>query len=830
MRTVMKKLDFQQILIFLFLVSVVLLSIVKIEDTDTWMHLSLGRLIWERRGLPAKEVFAYPSLQMPFLYTSWLFAVLYYVIYKLFSVSGVILLMASTVFATFFILLKDALRPYKNTILTVVVMSLAVLIMRDRFVERPDTFFFLFLSFNIFSLNAYVQDNKKYLYTLPLVNLLWANVHSSIGMMFVPFGSFIAGGLIQRYLGEKGFKFSFTPSSAQLKTISMIFAASFAASLINPNFIGQYTFGSQMLGAFTWYEQEIMELQPPTWEAWKPPYIIVFVTLSSFLINWAAVYRTKRKVLTILPDEETTPPTDVFPSLIHLFLLVPFIYLSFTAIRFLFPLAVVSAPILIRNVSPVLDPGRLRKPFLKRFFAAATALWILSYAPLVLAHKMQVVPGTNERKVFGIGINYSTVPEGALKYMDDKNIYGRVFNLFEWGGYIVWRDFPKRSVFIDPRGYIPPDLLEAQGRIGKAGFIEKLEARYGFEAVLIRYPRMAPTVAAALDPEKDEALSNIHWALVYWDDNALLYLKRGGRYQAVIDRDEYRYARPANDIPNQRSRLENEDTRMKMMREFLRNANETGSSRAYFLLGYAYKTGGLYREALTAFSRALRSSYADRFVLYGQMADTYLLLGDSNEALRYFKKSIALEENAEMLYTTGVLYMDMGKKKESLKYLNRAIDKNPNLLSAYGMLTSIYKESGMKDELAEVSKKYHKALVQSSGKEHFEKGLKYYVSGELTKAIDEFMKSIELNPSNPMPYADIGFVYFDMGDLDKAIEYHNKALDIDPGTAISHYGLALIYKMRKENEKAAKHFEAYLKIEPRGYYSRQAFKNLQELR
>ena len=47
--------------------------------------------------------------------------------------------------------------------------------------------------------------------------------------------------------------------------------------------------------------------------------------------------------------------------------------------------------------------------------------------------------------------------------MDRRNITGRVFNLFQWGGYITWRDFPKRTVFVDPRGYIPTDLLEKNG-------------------------------------------------------------------------------------------------------------------------------------------------------------------------------------------------------------------------------------------------------------------------------------------------------------------------------------------------------------------------------
>lgn len=52
--------------IIIFLIAVLLLSIIKIDDTDTWTHLSLGKLIFNLKALPEKESFNFPVLDMPF--------------------------------------------------------------------------------------------------------------------------------------------------------------------------------------------------------------------------------------------------------------------------------------------------------------------------------------------------------------------------------------------------------------------------------------------------------------------------------------------------------------------------------------------------------------------------------------------------------------------------------------------------------------------------------------------------------------------------------------------------------------------------------------------
>lgn len=319
----MRKLNSQRILASLFLLSVFLLAISKILAADIWMHLGFGRLIWNLKGFPANEPFVYTMLDKPFSYSSWLFGVIYYLAYSVFDVYGVILLKAATITAAFYILLQDALRPYKNYAIAVFVMTFIVIICRHRFVERPDTFMMFFLSFTIFSLNKFVYENKNYIYSLPVISMLWANSHSSVNLMVIPFLAFVFGGLIQKHLDKKGGRLSSTPSASQLNTILLIFLASFATSLLNPNFFGQLTFGAQFLES-GWYKERITELSPPTWDTFKSPYLIPPIIAASLVLNWFMVYGSK-------PSENKR-----YLPVVHLFLIIPFIVLSFTAQRFVF--------------------------------------------------------------------------------------------------------------------------------------------------------------------------------------------------------------------------------------------------------------------------------------------------------------------------------------------------------------------------------------------------------------------------------------------------------------------------------------------------------------
>ena len=267
----------------------------------------------------------------------------------------------------------------------------------------------LFLGLTIFSLNAFVYENKKYLYILPLVSLLWANMHSGVVLMFVPFFAFIVGGYLQHRAAQKYALFHPAPSLPQLRTVLIVFAASVFTSLATPYFIDQYSFGSQVL-ATPWFKQEILELQPPTWEMTRWPYLMTAFVVASFLLA--------RKQL----------------SLIQLFLVLPFMVLPFTAFRFISVQAIVLGPVLARNISMFFNSNALQRLQEKKGTAILVAVWLLVYSAGTYANTFTV---NKNRQSPGFGVNYAVVPEKALQFMDARGIDGRISTSFD--GAATWR-------------------------------------------------------------------------------------------------------------------------------------------------------------------------------------------------------------------------------------------------------------------------------------------------------------------------------------------------------------------------------------------------------
>ncbi len=785
----------------LFLASVFLLALVKVEDPDVWLHLSFGRLIWDLKSIPSTEPFLYTMQGQPFSYSSWLFGLLYYAIYHAFNIYGVILLKAITVTTVFYILLKDSLRPYSNTVISVIVMSFVVLMVRSRFVERPDTFMLVFLSFSIFCLNAYVYDDKKFIYTLPFIHLLWANMHSSIPLMFVPFIAFIAGGFLQRYIPAKSSEVVYAPSLSKLKTIAFIFLASFLASLISPYFTSQYFFGASYLKSNSWYILNIPELSPPTWNTMKWPFIVSPVVILSFILNGKKI------------------------SLIHLLLVIPFIAISFVSSRFAYILCIVAGPVLARNISTFFAETQLRQRLsAKPLVLVGTTVWIILYPALILAKVHPFVDRhVVDSKLFGFGINYDCYPEGALRYMDKRNITGRIFNIFEWGQYITWRDYPARKPFIDGRGYLRSDILDTMNDARyNAQLFDELYRTYGFESALINYP----------DPESayiyygnNSALSDPGWALVYWDDLSLIYLKRGGQYDSVIKEDEYRFVNPANAIESTMSMLTDENNRTHLIKELQRNIAETGSSKAYALLGSIYNKMGLYQQAIDAFShvRAYPTIQDNLFDRYTGIGYAYCQLGNLDEALRVYRDALARWDSVDFIYfNIGKIYSIKKDDKNAIKFLEQALRLNRNNVSAYRLLIPLYNKLNRTDDAKRMEDRYRTALIERASEEHNVSGKNALVAGQIDAAITEFKKSIEINPSSPAAYSDLGRVYFERGMMREAYEYESKALEADPNYAMAYYWLGQVYRNSGDTALAKKYFKEYSRIDPDGYLARWA--------
>jgi hypothetical protein len=115
---------------------------------------------------------------------------------------------------------------------------------------------------------------------------------------------------------------------------------------------------------------------------------------------------------------------------------------------------------------------------------------------------------------------------------------GPLYNELLHGGFLLWRLFPPRQVFLDGRMELEPALLHelVAARRSPSEWSELLRRR-GVEGALVRYEhRRIPVV----EPGPDGALRQIDartpndllfppelWDLVDWDDEAMLFLARG---------------------------------------------------------------------------------------------------------------------------------------------------------------------------------------------------------------------------------------------------------------------------------------------------------------
>ncbi len=788
-----------------YLATVFLLALTNLVDTDAFTHLSLGREIFNHKGFPAKELFNYPSLENTFGSSEWLFGFILYIAYLLLDVKGVILFKIVIITLTFYILLKDSSLPKKNLFISIAVLFSTTIFMRYRFVERPDIALMLFLSFNIYCLNVYLQKNKPYLYFLPIVQIIWANMHPSISLMAIPFIAFITVGFFQRVIHDRfGYQYLFTPSYRQVFIMAIVFAANTLASLINPYTSSQLTAPTSLITS-SWWMDEVIELKPPTWDTWKSPFIFSTIILGSFLLAMV-----KKRI-----------------SLIHLTMVLPFIYIGLSGIRFVFLIGLVGGPMIVRNINTVITEEaweRLERLTIYKAAIIGLVLVMLFTTVFTISGKW---PFRLQDKVFGLSIGYDQLPEGALKYLDKKGIYGRLFNTFQWGGYITWRDHPKRMTFVDGRGAISSDLLES---LGKARFqpdvLNNLSEKYGFEVVLLHYNPIVSKTLQGKNPDVDLGLfaAPKDWALIYWDDISMVYFKRTSNLTKIIHEDEYHYVRPANGYPYFARQISNGlEYQTDIVKELKRNLSETDSSKARLYLSFVYNNTGNSPKTI----ELLKSM--EGFEAYQLLGFAYEKIGEANKAIFYYKKALHIETSLNILYNLGILYLAEGDLEKGINYLEAAVEKDEKFAAAYPPLIDAYHRMGLEDKYTETKRLFGSVSAYIEEKTIFERGLKFSTEGKYADAIEEFKRFLEISPLNPAGRSNLGFAYYMIGNYDGAYQEFQKTLEIDSKFPNAYYGLGLVYKKRGNTEKAKDHFEEYIKLDPKGSWARKVREELKVL-
>lgn len=475
-------------------------------DQDLGRHLLMGDIILSTQNVPKTNLLAYTYPDFPFINHHWGAEVAFSLIFNLGGFN--LLQVFSTVLfiGAFGLVFWYSLK--KGHILTSGFASMLFLpILLGRTDIRPELFSFLFLSLFIVILYKYREKRTKWIFALPIIQLLWINIHIYAVIGAFVMGLFLLDGAITRFSARKKL------FDSSFKTLISVFLTTCAATIVNPNGVSGALYPLRVFQNYGYTIQEnqsvakLLELGFPMPTL---PYLSTSILLL-FIFLFMAWHKTK--------------PVDWL-------LAISFSALSLMAIRN-FPLFVFAAFIpFCTSLSQAFEGVSLDdKPIARRLSK------ILPFA-IVGILLWQTASVINQKSI-GIGAEISA--DKAADFYIEQGLLGPLFNNFDIGSYLTYRLYPKDlpagrqgKVFIDGRPEAYPASFLQQTYIPMQESPEvfaKTDAKYKFNTIFFSHTDQTPWAKEFLPA----ILDNKDWITIYLDDTVIILVKKNEVNKELIE-------------------------------------------------------------------------------------------------------------------------------------------------------------------------------------------------------------------------------------------------------------------------------------------------------
>lgn len=148
---------------------------------DFYWHLRTGSYIVENRKIPFTDIFSWyaKSNHLSWISHEWLFEVILYSIFYIFSNVGIFFFVLLIIGLIGFILFQQKKEIfYKYPFQTIYLALIGMLVFANKTMPRPHLLSFLFFTITLFfAYDNLKNKNSKLIYFAPLISLLWSNCH-----------------------------------------------------------------------------------------------------------------------------------------------------------------------------------------------------------------------------------------------------------------------------------------------------------------------------------------------------------------------------------------------------------------------------------------------------------------------------------------------------------------------------------------------------------------------------------------------------------------------------------------------------------------------------
>ncbi len=470
----------------------------EVGNSDLFWHLRAGEILASTGEIVRHDLFSYTREGAPWINLEWLSGLVFYLVHRMAGFEALSALSLSLGLLTAFAIFSGTRRLSGSGAFALLLLFLVFLAGAQRFeLLRAELFGFLLFSLTLSVSLCHAGTRKVWL--LIVVAALWANFHPSALL-----GPAAAALLLLFAIVGSGWR------RRESKRMALAALLGFAALLVNPFFTEVYSFPLRELG---------QPFMISSVSDWSPPGILSGgISLGTVVM----IAMAASAALLFLLSKGRRPIALGALS-------IALVALSLAAERFT-PFATIALAFMLA----ALAGEGVRLAFDGRGLRAAVALLCVAGSLLVMVRgpvlgaRLGCRTEIGVGKPLGVGFDSANFPVEAVDFMRGKIFGGRVFNDMAWGGYLIWRLWPKERVFIDTRTALYGDEFikgYSDALFDKRAF-DLLQERYGFNYVIYDAREMA-SPRGPLHFLRDDP----GWLELPRKGNAALFLKikRAGR-------------------------------------------------------------------------------------------------------------------------------------------------------------------------------------------------------------------------------------------------------------------------------------------------------------
>jgi hypothetical protein len=321
------------------------------------------------------------------------------------------------------------------------------------------------------------ETNPKLLWWTAPLTLLWVNLHAGFAVGVAIYAVFLFAKLIDR-------AFRPSPSNPAWLLAVLVFVIDLLLVPLNPNGLHLYSYPFETLHSAA-MQNYIAEWASPNFhraEYW--PFLLLVVAILAILAHRQTPLRLRDLLL----------------------LLVSF-FASLESIRMIPFFVLIAIPMISRHRGTW--PHTDQQPSKTRLQSGLNTTIILAMVAFAALHVTQVInrePSTEAQEF----------PARAVAFLSAHPASGRIFNDYDWGGYLIWKLSPSAQVFIDGRADLYGERLFCD-------FANTYQLKNDWQQILRQWH-----IETVLIPS-DSALAvglgaNPAWSIAYQDSQATIFI------------------------------------------------------------------------------------------------------------------------------------------------------------------------------------------------------------------------------------------------------------------------------------------------------------------